>query len=69
MNLGDLVEHWTLVGAEQDLVATKHRDTQLRFALLLKFTAASVGSRAAGRSCTTTWWSSSRGSWVWMPVR
>ncbi|WP_406071609.1 DUF4158 domain-containing protein [Micromonospora sp. NBC_01638] len=37
MNLGDLVEHWTLVGAEQDLVAAKHRDTQLGFALLLKF--------------------------------
>src|SRR4051812_34173015 len=33
----DLVEHWTLVGAEQDLVAAKHRDTQLGFALLLKF--------------------------------
>ncbi|WP_433258326.1 DUF4158 domain-containing protein [Streptosporangium sp. CA-135522] len=37
MNLGDLVEHWTLVGAEQGLVAVKHRDTQLGFALLLKF--------------------------------
>ena len=37
MNLGDLVEHWTVVGAEQDLVAAKHRDTQLAFALLLKF--------------------------------
>ncbi len=37
MGLGDLVEHWTLVGAEQDLVAAKHRDTQLGFALSLKF--------------------------------
>jgi hypothetical protein len=37
MNLGDLVEHWTLVGAEQDMVARKHRDTQLGFAPLLKF--------------------------------
>ncbi|MEN3612984.1 DUF4158 domain-containing protein [Plantactinospora sp. ZYX-F-223] len=37
MNLGDLVEHWTVVGAEQDLVAAKHRDTRLGFALLLKF--------------------------------
>lgn len=26
-----------MVGAEQDLVAAKHRDTQLAFALLLKF--------------------------------
>lgn len=33
----DLVEHWTLVGAEQDLVVAKHRDTQLGFALLLRF--------------------------------
>lgn len=37
LSLGDLVEHWTLIGAEQDLVAVKHRDTQLGFALLLKF--------------------------------
>jgi hypothetical protein len=37
LNLGDLVEHWTLVGAERDLVAAKHRDTQLGFGLLLKF--------------------------------
>jgi hypothetical protein len=37
LNLGDLVEHWTLVGAERDLVVVKHRDTQLGFALLLKF--------------------------------
>ncbi|MFB9495127.1 DUF4158 domain-containing protein, partial [Nonomuraea dietziae] len=37
LNLGDLVEHWTLVGAEQDLVAVKHRDTQLGYALLLQF--------------------------------
>jgi hypothetical protein len=37
LNLGDLVEHWTLVGAERDLVAAKHRDTQLGFRLLLKF--------------------------------
>jgi hypothetical protein len=29
LNLGDLVEHWTVVGAEQYLVAAKHRDTQL----------------------------------------
>ncbi len=36
LNLGDLVEHWTLVGAEQDLVASKHRDTQVGFALMLK---------------------------------
>ncbi|MEV0702148.1 DUF4158 domain-containing protein [Saccharopolyspora sp. NPDC050389] len=37
LNLGDLVEHWTVVSAEQDLVAAKHRDTRLGFALPLKF--------------------------------
>ena len=37
MTLGDLVEHWTPVGAERDLVAAKQRDTQPGFALLIKF--------------------------------
>ncbi len=37
LELGDLVEHWTLVGNERDLVAAKNYDTQLGFALLLKF--------------------------------
>ena len=37
LELGDLVEHWTLVGTERDLVAAKNYDTQLGFALLLKF--------------------------------
>jgi hypothetical protein len=27
MDLGELVEHWTLVGSEIDLAAAKHRDT------------------------------------------
>ena len=34
---GDLVEHWTLAGAERDLVAAKNYDSQIGFALLLKF--------------------------------
>ena len=37
LELGDLVEHWTLVGTERDLVAAKNYDTQIGFALLLKF--------------------------------
>jgi hypothetical protein len=37
LTLGDLVEHWTLLDAERDLVAAKQRDTQLGFALLIKF--------------------------------
>lgn len=37
LELGDLVEHWTLIGDERGLVAAKNSDTQLGFALLLKF--------------------------------
>lgn len=37
MDLGELVEHWTLVASEIDLAAGKHRDTRLGFALLLEF--------------------------------
>jgi Domain of unknown function (DUF4158) len=37
LSLGELVEHWTLVGDEVDLVSAKHLDTRLAFALLLKF--------------------------------
>jgi hypothetical protein len=29
MDLGELVEHWTLVASEIDLAAAKHRDTRL----------------------------------------
>lgn len=37
LSLDDLVEHWTLVGDEHDLVAGKRGATRLGFALLLKF--------------------------------
>lgn len=37
LSLGELVEHWTLVGDELELVVAKHADTRLAFALLLKF--------------------------------
>jgi hypothetical protein len=37
LSLGELIEHWTLVGQETDLVSAKHLDTRLTFALLLKF--------------------------------
>lgn len=33
----ELIEHWTLVGEEADLVAGKRGATRLRFALMLKF--------------------------------
>jgi hypothetical protein len=37
LSLGELIEHWTLVGKEADLVSAKHMDTRLAFALMLKF--------------------------------
>ena len=37
LSLGELIEHWTLVGKEIDLVSAKHLDIRLAFALLLKF--------------------------------
>lgn len=37
LSLGELIEHWTLVGQETDLVSAKRLDTRLTFALLLKF--------------------------------
>ena len=37
LSLGELIEHWTLVGQEIDLVSAKRTDTRLPFALLLKF--------------------------------
>jgi hypothetical protein len=37
LSLGELIEHWTLLDDEVDLVAVKHADTKLAFALLLKF--------------------------------
>jgi len=37
LELGDLVEHWTLAGTERDLAAGKNHGSPLGFALLLKF--------------------------------
>ena len=36
-SFGELIEHWTLVGRETDLVSANYLDTRLTFALLLKF--------------------------------
>ena len=44
LDLDELVEHWTLLGDEQQLIAGKRRATRLGFVLLLKF------STRAGRS-------------------
>ncbi|MBB5967314.1 DUF4158 domain-containing protein [Planomonospora venezuelensis] len=35
--MDELVEHWTVLSDEQNLIATKHGATRLGFALLLKF--------------------------------
>jgi hypothetical protein len=37
LNLDELIEHWTLLGDEQELVSGKRGATRLGFALLLKF--------------------------------
>jgi hypothetical protein len=37
LSLGELIEHWTLREDEAGLVAVKHGDTQLAFALLLRY--------------------------------
>jgi len=37
LSLGELIEHWTLREDELDLVAAKHADSKLPFALLLRF--------------------------------
>ncbi|MDQ6782744.1 MAG: hypothetical protein M3063_04745 [Actinomycetota bacterium] len=37
MGVDDLVEHWTVLPDERDLVAGKRGATRLGFALLLKF--------------------------------
>jgi Domain of unknown function (DUF4158) len=37
LSLGELIEHWTLRDDEAGLVAVKHGDTQLAFALLLRY--------------------------------
>ena len=37
MELDELVEHWTLLVDEQELIAGKRGSTRLGFALLLKF--------------------------------
>ena len=58
VELDELVEHWTLLGDEQDLVAGKRDATRLGFALQLKFYARHGGSRVAGWSSRTKWWTS-----------
>jgi hypothetical protein len=37
LSLGELIEHWTLRADEINLVAVKHGDSKLAFALLLRF--------------------------------
>ena len=54
MDLDELVDHWTLLKDERELVAGKRGPTRLGFALLLKFYARQAGSRAGGPSWMTT---------------
>ena len=57
MHIDDLVEHWTILDEERDLIAGKRDATRLGFTILLKSARSTAGSRAAVQSCQTTWWS------------
>ena len=61
LGLDELVEHWTVLTDERDLVAGKRGPTRLGFALLLKFYTRHGRFPAAGPSCLTRPSSSSRG--------
>ncbi len=50
VEVDELVEHWTVLEDEQQLVAGKRGATRLGFALLLKFYTRS-GFPGAARSC------------------
>src|SRR6266508_5379195 len=53
LDLDELVEHWTLLDDERDLIAGKRGPTRLGFALLLKPTPGSPTTRPA-RVCPAT---------------
>jgi hypothetical protein len=54
LSLGDLIEHWTLREDELDLVAAKHADSKLPFALLLRFYGRYGRFPETGASCIRT---------------
>jgi hypothetical protein len=57
-NFADLVEHWTLLPEESNLLAGKHDGpTKLAFALLVKFYGryGRFPRALAGATCTRTW--------------
>ncbi len=53
VDLDELVEHWTLLDDERELIAGKRGPTRLGFAVLLKFYARAGRFPAAGPSWTT----------------
>ena len=57
-SLGELIEHWTLRADEIDLVAVKHGDSKLAFALLLRFYGRYGRFPATAASCIRMRWSS-----------
>ena len=58
LSLGELIEHWTLRADEIDLVAVKHGDSKLAFALLLRFYGRFGRFPATVANCTRMPWSS-----------
>lgn len=62
VELGELVERWTLLEDERQLVAGKGGATRLGFALLLRFYACQGGFRPVAQSLRPRSWSSSPAS-------
>jgi hypothetical protein len=58
LSLGELIEHWTLRDDEAGLVAVKHGDTQLAFALLLRYYGRYGRFPGTAGSCIRMRWSS-----------
>ncbi|GAA3470413.1 hypothetical protein [Nonomuraea roseola] len=55
MHIDELVEHWTILDEERDLIAGKRDATRLGFAILLKFYTQHGRFPRAVQSCRTTW--------------
>lgn len=57
MHIDELVEHWTVLDEERELIAGKRGATRLGFAILLKFYTRHGGSREGVRNRPTRSWS------------
>jgi hypothetical protein len=62
VGMDELVEHWTVLRGERNLIETKHSATRVGFTLVLKFYTRYGRFPQAGRSSRTKWSSTSPGS-------